>query len=252
MKPPARVLLYDVEIFPGLGYTWGRYEQTVIKFERETMVCSVAWKWLGSKQTFCRILPDYPTYRRRPFDNRMLIREFSRELAKADITIAHNGDRYDDRVVNGDMWKLGIRPTRPRFTIDTLKIARRRFRLSSNRLSDLAEMLGVGKKISHPGFEMWDGCMKGDRASWRLMRKYNKHDVDPLLEGVYEKMRPWISNHPDLSNWTRIRSCPACESKRQESRGWHYTQQGRRPRYMCRDCGKWSLGRYERDPKYDM
>ena len=80
-------------------------------------------------------------------------------------------------------------------TIDTLRIARSNFRFNSNKLDDLAQLLGVGRKLKHPGFPMWEGCMAGDKASWKLMEKYNAHDIF-LLEGVYNKLKSWHERPP--------------------------------------------------------
>jgi len=237
MPKPAKVLLYDIESFPHTAFTWGTYETNVIAFQRERLTCSIAWKWLGNPQIECLALPMFKTYPSHPFDNTLLIKAFHKVLCQADISIAHNGDRFDDKMVNTDIIKKGLKPPDPRKTVDTLKVARRYFSFASNRLDALGESLNVGRKVKHPGFEMWLGCMNGDPKSWDLMIKYNRGDV-ALLEKVYYKLRPWIANHPDLSNFTRSRSCPNCESRNIISKGWDYSRHYKRPRYKCRNCGR--------------
>ena len=93
---------------------------------------------------------------------------------------------------------------------------------------DLGAFLGVGQKVKHGGFVLWLGCMKGDPKAWALMKKYNRGDVD-LLERVYLKERPWITNHPAIR--PRGESvCPHCQSRRLRSGGWTISRAGRKPR----------------------
>jgi len=239
--PKPRILLYDIENFPNIAYVWGKYEQNAIAFVRERMICSIAWKWLGQKKTHSLILPDYSDYKPQDPDSRKLVTEFHKIITTADVTIAHNGDRFDDKMLNAEFLKTGLEPPTPRKTIDTLKIARRNFRLNSNRLNDLGELLGVGRKVKHEGFGLWRKCMEGDTAAWKHMRKYNEQDVR-LLERVYLKLRPWHSSHPDLTRFTQESGCPVCHSKNLSPRGWVFLSKSRKPRFMCKDCGKWSTG----------
>ncbi len=238
----ARILLYDVESFPHVSLTWGKWQQDVIAFVRESIVCSISWKWLGEEKVEVIALPDFPGYDPKSNDNTAMMLAFHKVLSSADISIAHNGDRFDDLKVNADLFKLGILPPPPRKTIDTLKVARRHFKLPSNKLDDLAQILGVGSKLKHPGIQLWIDCMDGKPEAWELMKRYNQHDVHPLLEGVYLKLRPWISNHPDLTDYSRDFGCPACESKDLTKQGWALAKTSARRRYTCNACGKWSLG----------
>jgi predicted RNA-binding Zn-ribbon protein involved in translation (DUF1610 family) len=73
------------------------------------------------------------------------------------------------------------------------------------------------------------------------MRQYNINDV-ALTEELYERIRPWIPNHPSFAAMTGEHVCPACGSKELESRGkgYSYTQQSSYQRFRCKECGKWS------------
>lgn len=235
------VLYYDCENFPNIAYTWGKYEQNAIAFLRERLICSIAWKWQGEKKTQCLMLPDFPGYYHRTPNSRKLVKRFHSVISKADVSIAHNGDRFDDRMLNAEFLKHGLTPPPPRKTIDTLKIARKHFSLNSNRLDDLGQLLGVGSKVKHQGFDLWVGCMAGDMKAWKLMRKYNGEDVR-LLERCYLKLRPWAHSHPDLSNYERNWNCPKCESPKLTEQGWRYNSSSKRRRYQCKACKGWSLG----------
>lgn len=237
----ANVFLYDIEISPNIGYTWGKYEQNVIEFLRERMMISVAWKWLGDPKIHSVILPDFPFYKRNPTDNKALVKKFYLEYCKADVVIAHNEHGFDGKELRTNFIKKGLRPPPPMKVVDTLQIARNRFRFNSNRLDDLGHVLGLGRKVKHPGFALWLGCLDGNMKSWKLMRKYNIGDVK-LLEKVYLKLRSWDERHPDLSNFSGTWSCPACGSFRCNIGGYRYNIASVKQKLRCKDCSKWYTG----------
>jgi hypothetical protein len=93
--------------------------------------------------------------------------------------------------------------------VDTLKVARRNFAFTSNRLDDLGKSLGIGRKVKHSGFELWLRCIKGNPKAWDRMRQYNMRDVK-LLEKVYWKLLPWMETHPNLAILKGGKGCPKC------------------------------------------
>jgi DNA polymerase elongation subunit (family B) len=228
-----KVLLYDIETAPNLSYTWGKYEQDVIAFEQESYILSFSAKWLGGKQ-ITKGLCDYPNYRPGKANDKALVTELYNLIDQADIVIAHNGDRFDIKKMNGRFLYHGLTPPAPYKTVDTLKVARRYFALNSNKLDDLGELLDVGRKVKHPGFELWLGCMNGDPKAWDLMKRYNKQDVI-LLEAVYEKLKPWIQNHPTPKDG--LVDCPNCHSTHFQKRGMDFSRGTKYQRAKCQDCG---------------
>jgi hypothetical protein len=197
MADTQKTLLLDVETSPNLGYVWGRWEQNIIgDLVKESQMISFAWKWLGDTKVECRSLPMYKTYKTDPENNKMLVQELRDVYDEADVVVGHNLFAFDDKVSNTNFIVNGILPPKPHRVIDTLKIAKKYFRFSSNKLGDLGKRLGLGEKASTGGFKLWLGCMHGVPASWRQMETYNKQDV-VLLEKVYRKFLPWI-NLPKL------------------------------------------------------
>lgn len=240
-----KVLLYDLETSPNIGYTWGTWETDVIKVIRPRQIISIAWKWLGEDGVKVLSLPSFPGYKRDRSDNKALVAEIYKLFEQADVVVGHNVKRFDDRRANTDFIKHGFTPPPPHSQVDTLEFARHKFDFNSNKLDDLGAFLGLGRKVKHPGFEMWEKCLEGDPEAWALMEKYNKGDV-VLLEKVYLKLRPWMKNHPALTQRDcALFACPHCNSPKIEGRGNRYTMTGKVPRYRClnRDCGKWSTGR---------
>ncbi len=240
-KTAGKILLIDVESSPNVGYTWMKWETNVIEFISEKQIICFSWKWLGEKETHVLALPDFPGYKKDKDSNKALILRLHDLFNQADVIVGHNIDDFDDKMSNTDFLKNGLLPPAPHKTIDTLKTARSRFRFNSNRLGDLGLLLGCGEKVDTGGFKLWLGCLEGDMKAWAKMKKYNKGDVI-LLEKIYYRLRPWMTNHPNMNALDRHVGCPACRSMRRNSKGWLASGQGRRPRFVCLDCGKWYSG----------
>lgn len=227
-------ILFDIETSALVSRTWGTFDQTVIKVVEEWKILCFSYKVLGEKKVYVESL--------RNQDEKSLVKKLHAVLNSADIVIGHNQDRFDIRKSNAKFIEYGLPPTPDYHKIDTLKVARKYFAFTSNRLNDLGQFLGVGEKVKHPGFEMWEGCERNEKKSWDLMTKYNKQDV-VLLEQVYYKLYPWIRNHPSVNVLdNKEHSCPNCGSDKLQKRGFGFTRIGKYQRYQCR-CGAWSKGK---------
>src|ERR1044072_2516292 len=95
-----KILLFDIETAPSLGYVWGKWEQDVLDFKREWyMLCFVA-KWLDKKGMITGALTDFKTYKKDPENDRELVKQLWHLFDEADILIAHNGDQFDVKKAN--------------------------------------------------------------------------------------------------------------------------------------------------------
>jgi DNA polymerase elongation subunit (family B) len=243
--PDYKIAFVDIETAPNLGYTWGKYEQTVLAYKQERYMLSFAVRWAGSENVEVHALPDWARFDKDKTDDRDLVAELWHVLNDADLIVAHNGDRFDLRVTNARFLAHGFPPPEPYKTVDTLKLARRNFFLNSNKLDDIAAMLGLGRKLEVGGIALWLACMAGDEAAWDKMKEYNKHDV-VLLEAVYERLKPWHVSHPNIAIKQSDIACPVCASKDVQKRGYGYLVTYRVQRYQCKACGHWSKGKSER------
>lgn len=236
-----KVLLYDIETSYTVGAVWGLYEQNVVKVLREPYIISVAWKWLGEKTTQVVTLPNFATAYKLDKHSDIMIVKYLRELFdKADVIIAHNGNAFDQKWVYGRFAVYGINPPSPAKYIDTLLIARNKFKFNSNRLNDLSKYFSLGEKVDTGGIDLWVNCIEKDcKKSWKLMAKYNKQDV-VLLEKVYKKLLPYITNHPNLALMNgETQACPNCSGFNVIRRGFNYTKAGKFQQWQCEDCGSW-------------
>lgn len=234
MKKP-RILVYDIETSPNLAYVWGKYEQNVIEYVKEWEILSVSWKWLGDKNPHVKTQSNY-----RSIGDLGLCKTILELFNKADIVVAHNGDKFDQKKVRARLVYWDLEPPAPFVSIDTCKVAKKYFKFNSNKLDDLGEHLGLGRKTRHSGFSMWVGCMAGNKKSWAEMAKYNKQDV-VLLEKVYLRMKPWMDNHPSVALLEGHTGCPNCGGTSCIKKGLRATHRTLKQQWVCKDCRAWHL-----------
>lgn len=238
MSKKPKILFYDIETRPNLAYVWGKYEQDVIAFKEEWELLSFAYKWSGDRKVTC-------ITREGQKSDRELVTKLHKLFQVADILVAHNGDQFDQKKAKARMIFHKLPPTKILTTIDTLKVAKTYFNFNGNRLNDLAQHLGLGKKLPNEGFDLWIGCMAGDSKSWAKMERYNKRDV-VLLEKVYEKFKPWVQNHPNISRLmnpleTRKAICPQCASTNVKKEGYRANRSSSQRQWSCKECKSWFL-----------
>jgi DNA polymerase elongation subunit (family B) len=237
MRPKPKVLLFDIETTPHLGFTWGKYDQTVVGFSKHSHLLSFSAKWLR-EAIVTKGLIDYPGYRKDRHNDKALIQDLWRLLDEADIVVAHNGRAFDTKKVNARFSFHHIAPPAPYKIVDTKEMSKKYFNFTSNSLDDISQYLGVGKKMPTAGFELWLDCMAGVPEAWATMKAYNAHDV-VLLEAIYLHMLPWMEQHPNMSSLMEGTVCPKCGSTHIHSRGEIRTQSSVYRKFQCQDCGGW-------------
>ena len=232
----SKILLFDVETAPLLGTAWQTYETNLVWLVKDWYMLGFSWKWLGDSKVHVLVLPSFKRYKKDPEDDSELVKCLGELLGECDVAVAHNGDRFDVRKTNARLIINGLDRPMPYKTVDTLKVARKHFAFTSNKLDDLGDTLGVGRKLKTDK-ELWKACMHGDMKAWRQMARYNKQDV-LLLERVYLKLRPWMTNHPAVNVIEkRPKSCPVCGGERvHKIAKYEPTKTNRKQYYRCYDC----------------
>lgn len=245
-----KLLFLDIETAPILMTSWSMRspEASAVWVERDTYILMFSYKWADEKTVKTVCLPDFPRYKRDRYDDKALCGVLHRLMDAADIICAHNGDAFDIKKINSRLITNGFSPPSPFKTIDTLKIARRAFKFDSNKLDNIGRYLQEGRKIPNTGADLWRGCVNGDPKSWRVMRRYGKQDTE-LLAGVYERLKAWAPNHPNMNLYKAVRDrppgipCPTCESTNTHRRGIAVKLNTRRHRFQCQGCGSWFTGK---------
>lgn len=250
-SPPAKILVFDIETAPINAYVWGLWNQNVGTNQIKSDWFMLCWsaKWLFEDKVHHDRLNSREVVKQ---DDKRISKSLWRLIDQADIVIAHNGDKFDIRKMNTRFILNGIKPPSPYQSIDTLKHARRRLSLSSNRLDYIAQVLGVGRKIDTGGFDLWDQSIKGNEEALKKMDEYCQRDVE-LLEEVYLELRPYIKPHPNIGLYIgdNLERCPSCGSENLEPRGYYYTYINQYDAFQCGNCDSWSRSRKTNTPLKD-
>lgn len=236
-----RVLFFDIENSPLLANSWGLWPkylpggyQAVLQDRR---IISVGWKWRGDRDVQVETWKDGNDYN--------VTAKLHSLLDEADWVVAHNAS-FDIKHSNSRMLENGFKPYSPVKTIDTLRILRQRFKMTSNRLDDVCQRLyGIGK-VDTGGIDLWQRVVAGDDEALQKMAEYNARDVE-LLELLYENIKGWATTHPNYnifaspSDESRCTTCGSTNMK--ESDKTVKTSVSEFPLLQCGDCGAWSRGR---------
>lgn len=229
-----RILSIDIETSPVVAHTWGLFKQTVAIsqiIEHPRTICFAA-KFMGERKTHF-----YSEFEHGPD---VMFHAAHALLDESDVVMHYNGDGFDLPRLNSEFLIAGLGPPAPYQSIDLLKVMRKNFGFPSNKLAYITERLGLEGKVKHEGHSLWLRCLAGDPKAWAIMKRYNRQDVK-LLEDLYEKLRPWIKNHPHYGLYTGDPDCcPNCGGADLERRGYALTGMGRFQRHRCRGCGTWS------------
>lgn len=231
-----RILTLDIETRPNLGYVWSLWDQNVGLsqiVEVGSVIC-FAGKWLDEKKVHF--------YSDHHDGHDEMIRRAWEMYDEADAVITYNGVGFDNKHLRREWLLAGLTPPSQHRDIDLLSTVRKQFKFSSSKLQHVATQLGLGGKVQHDGFELWVRCMADDPAAWKTMRKYCMGDVR-LTERLYERLLPWITNHPHRGLYGGDRdACPRCESIERQLAKRRTTLQGVYPQWRCVGCGGYYTG----------
>jgi hypothetical protein len=239
-KDSPKIVLWDIETTHNLAAVFGLAHNDYINPDnivQERYIVCAAWKTLGQKAISAVATPDFDLYKKDPHNDEMVVRKLHDVLSDADVIVAHNGDQYDIKFTEGRMLYHGLPPLPPLLKIDTLKEARNRFLLNSNKLDYLGNYLKVGRKKPTSG-GLWLRVLNGDADAVKEMVKYNKQDV-ALLERVFLKLQPYMAQHTNRHLFGNKSGCPRCGSLKIQARGFHRSITQVYQRFHCQGCGGW-------------
>lgn len=248
-------MLFDLETSAILLYAWKLGDEIWNpKFiRRNWFVLCWSAKWLGEKKIYRSSLPQFRGYKELPNRTEKNIDEgvvagLWKLLNECNIAVAHNLRGFDRKKANTRFIINGMPPPSHYDIVDTLTVARTQFKFTSNKLGYLADKLGVKHKLDAGGFDTWDDIEWGKAKAWRRMIKYCDGDLAPL-EGIYEKMKPWMPRHPYHSASTQVlteedKGCnkKSCKGKGMVKDGIRRTKSGMFQKFRCIGCGDPILG----------
>ena len=230
-----KILFWDIETSYLTAATFSLWPDSISPSQiiDDWRIIGGAWKFSGKKKV-------HSSYHK---NEKTIVKELSEAVSSADIIVHHNGDKFDLKKLNAKVVQYGLKPIPKIATIDTLKVCRREFAFTSNRLDYVGKILGVGGKMENPP-NLWMRALQGDKKALKQMEKYNKRDVT-LLEDVYLKLRPYIKNHPNMNTFRKddIDGCPRCGSINLVKYGVYTSQSGTKQKYRCNDCFSFCRGK---------
>lgn len=239
-----KILHLDIETFAHTVLSWGLYNQNIginqILAPGHTL-CFAA-KWHRDTEVIFRSVYHH--------SEREMVQTAWDLLNEADVVTSWNGSRFDLPTLNKDFLLKNMGPPAPYKQIDLLKVARRKFKLASNKLDYVAQQLGLGAKLPHKGMDLWRECADNNKESWETMKQYNIMDT-LLLEKVYNVLVPWIDNHPNYALYSDSDRpiCKNCGSDNVQSRGTEKTKTMIYRRWHCQSCGAWMRSKNNITPK---
>ena len=180
----AKVLIYDIETSPNIGWFWkSGFKQSIgtNQIIKERAIICVSYKWQGEDEVYNL------TWDKNQCD-KFLIEQFVEVLNEADLIVAHNGDNFDLKWLKTRalFHRIPMLPNYKQF--DTLKLAKTKLYLNSNRLDYISKFLGFEGKI-HTTPDLWNKVvMLNDRNAIKEMLDYCDEDVRQL-EKVYNELQ---------------------------------------------------------------
>lgn len=235
-----KILVYDIETSPIISYVWGLWDQNIgiNQIKQDWHVLAWAAKWLEEPASNIKYMDQRNA---KSLENdKAILKGIWKLLDEADVVVTQNGKQFDEKRLNARFILHGMKPPSSYKHVDTRQIAKKKFGFTSNSLEFMTHTLCSKykklKKRKFSGFDLWSGCLTGNRAAWNEMEKYNKLDV-LALEELYLVMRPWDNSiNYGLFNSMAKSTC-SCGSTSFIKKGMVYTNKGMYQRYLCKGCG---------------
>jgi len=122
----------------------------------------------------------YPNWKKDRSNDKAIVVDIANELAKHAVIITHYGTRFDIPYFRAKMVKHGLPPLPQMFAVDSWRIARDNFQVSSRRLKNLAEFFEIGNKEGVEGGLWMAAAYDGSKEAMDKIVEHNVIDVEVL------------------------------------------------------------------------
>jgi hypothetical protein len=203
-KDLPKVLILDIETAPMVGYVWSLWDQNIPlnMLQRDWFMLSFSAKWLGSPESEIHYKDQRGKKGKSLQNDKPLLQRLHKLMDEADCILTQNGISFDIKKINAKFIEHNMEPPSPYKQIDTLRMAKKLFGFTSNKLEYMTKKFCVKyKKQEHAefsGFKLWDECLRGNIKAWKCMEKYNTFDV-LSLEELFTKMAKFDKNENVVS-----------------------------------------------------
>lgn len=226
-----KILVIDIEWKPALAYVWRMWKENIqpdMLVDHGGMLCFCA-HWVGSDE--------FMFYSEWDHGRKGMAEAAKHLLTEADAVVHYNGIKYDIPKIRGEVVLAGLEPFPQVSQIDLMRTVKT-FGFNMNRLAYIAPLLGLENKGEHEGFLLWKKVMNGDEDAQKRMKEYCVQDVR-LTTQLYDRILPFIKDHPFLRATEEGNVCPNCDSDHTQRRGFRTTRCFKIQRNQCQDCGTW-------------
>lgn len=246
LKAP-KVLIFDIETAPIEAWVWGLWDNNVPlnMIKTDWFVLSWSAKWLHEDKVMYQDLRSFK--HPKPKNDKKLLKGIWDLLNEADIVVTHNGDKFDIKKLNARFVIHGLGKPASFKSTDTLKVMKKHFAMTSNKLEYAAKVLELKyEKQEHkkfPGFSLWRACLDGNPEAWAEMETYNTYD-SLVLEALYKKLGPWTNDiNFDLYHNQNMNICKCGSKIFLPKQKFFMTKSGKFQLYGCTGCGAESRGK---------
>jgi hypothetical protein len=232
IAPKPKILILDIETSYMMARVWGPKVEYINHTDilSDFKILTVSYKFMGDSKPIA-LSADI---KNGVIDDKKMLEKLSEAINEADFVSGHNLASFDMKKINTRIIANNLPPVPAKKVIDTIKIARKHFGFTSNRLDFLAKFLGVDPKgkLQHEGIGLWEKVMSGDKKAMKHMLDYNIKDI-VLTEKVLQKLLPYS----DVKIYqTSDEQCPQCASLKVKQIGTKQLARGVTNHYSCLNC----------------
>ncbi len=231
VKP--KTLIFDIETSPCVGWFWNlgkQYIQSNQLISSGKIIC-ISYRfnsWPEGKVKNLRWSSEQ--------SDEQLVKEFSKIAETADLLVGHNGDNFDIKWINARLAYYKQPTLRNCISEDTLKLARKQFRLPSFKLEFLCMYFDVGRKRPTTS-KLWEKVVfNKDQKALKEMVLYCNQDV-LILDKLYDRLYPYVNHRTNVALLQKdIKACPECGGNKLTKDGFKFTRVGKYQRFSCSKC----------------
>jgi len=132
------------------------------------------------KDTIVFRADNYPEWEKDRANDYRITVDVSNELKKHAVVITHYGQYFDIPFLRAKMQKHGLDPLPLMYGIDTWRIAKNNFKVSSRRLKNLGTYFDIGDKEGVEGNLWMEAAYNGSKEAMDKIVEHNVIDVEVL------------------------------------------------------------------------
>ncbi len=179
IRTGANILYLDIEVSKSLYFNYGAkvpskylrsddlvHEYYIICWSASYLHDDKVWKGCVTPQEA------------RSWTDASILKPIRDLMASADIIAGHNVDAFDIKKLNTRFMKNGLDPVIGKKTYDTLKIARSKLALESNKLDEILKWYGLRPKDDISNADWLEIVTKPTKAVLKKVMDYNINDVE--------------------------------------------------------------------------